>query len=147
MKRAQILTLGTAFIVTSGVAQPLPKIELRPIFLKLKALLATGMEEAPDGSGRFFILQQDGQIVVTTNGADGSEAKEFLNITNRHPHTGVEDGLAGLTFHPGFSTNGLFYIYYTQEKPRRSVISELKVAADGSGDLKSERLVMEVPQP
>ena len=105
------------------------------------------MEEAPDGSGRFFILEQDGRIVVVTDGTDGSAAQEFLNITNRHPHTAVEDGLLGLAFHPGFRTNRLFYIYYTQDKPRRSVISELKVGETGLGDLRSERIVMDVPQP
>jgi glucose/arabinose dehydrogenase len=105
------------------------------------------MEEAPDGSSRFFILEQDGRILVVTNGTDGSAAKEFLNLTNRRPHTGVEDGLLGLAFHPRFQTNGLLYIYYTQQNPRRSVISELRISGPDSADLKSERIVLEVPQP
>ena len=47
-----------------------------------------------------------------------------------------EEGLMSMAFHPGFKTNGLFYIYYNQENtdaalhfPRRSVISEMKVSA------------------
>ena len=43
--------------------------------------------------------------------ADGTTAKEFLKITNRQPHTKVEDGLLGLAFHSRFQSNGLLHIY------------------------------------
>ena len=147
MKLNCILALTAAIGLTSGHAQPLPSIELRPAFPSLRLNLPVGMEEPPDGSGRFFMLEQDGRLLVVTNGADGSAAMEFLNITNRQPHTGVEDGLLGLAFHPGFRTNSLFYIYYTQQNPRRSVISEMRVSGPGNADLQSERIVLEVPQP
>ena len=65
-----------------------------------------------------------------------------------------------IAFHPGFKTNGLFYIYYNQENPAsqnlkpqnypfRSVISELKVSASDpdKADMSSERIILEVPQP
>jgi glucose/arabinose dehydrogenase len=143
----QISALLWAIALAPASAQPLPGIELRRIFPSLPLHLPVGMEEAPDGSNRFFILEQDGRIVAVTNGTDGAAAKEFLNITNRRPHTAVEDGLLGLAFHPRFRDNGLVYIYYTQDKPRRSVISELKLSGPDSADLKSERIIMEVPQP
>jgi glucose/arabinose dehydrogenase len=117
-----ILALTTALILRAGEAQPLPSIELRPTFPSLALHLPVGMEEAPDGSGRFYILEQDGRILMVTNGADGSAARELLNLANRHPHTGVENGLLGLAFHPRFRTNGLFYIYYTQQNLWRRVI-------------------------
>ena len=146
LREATVLLCLLGALVSAG-AQPLPSIALRRVFPALALHLPTGMEEAPDGSGRFFLLEQDGRIVVVTNGADGSAAREFLNITNRHPHTAVEDGLLGLAFHPGFRTNALCYIYYTQDKPRRSILSELKVLPDGRADLPAERIVMDVPQP
>lgn len=123
------------------------------------------MSEAPDGSGRMFIVYQPGKILVVRKGSDGSDAREFLNIENRHPYFGNEDGLMSIAFHPGFKTNGLFYIYYNQTNsqkdmdrlrnnmplyyPYRSVISEMKVSANDpdKADTKTERVILEVLQP
>ena len=149
-----------ALPVGLAAAQPLPKIELQPVFSELKGERPVWMSEAPDGSGRFFVVYQDGKILVVKKGSDGGEAKEFLNIEDRRPHFENEDGLLSIAFHPGFRTNGLFYIYYNQKNPAeqhsqplnfpfRSVISEFKVSAadPDKADLSSERILLEVPQP
>ena len=118
------------------------------------------ISEAPDGSGRLFIVYQDGKIFIVKKGSDGSDAKEFLNIENRQPHFSNEDGLMSIAFHPGFKTNQLFYVYYNQKNPAdqhtqpqnypfRSVISEFKVSATDpdKADLASERILLQVQQP
>ena len=130
-------------------AQPLPKIELQPAFPELNLKLPVWLEEVPDGSGRIVILEQDGRILIVRKDSDGKDAKEFLNIVNRKPHVELEEGLLGLAFHPQFKTNRLFYIYYHQQNPRRSIFSEFKTLADDPdrADTKSERILMEVPQP
>ena len=161
---APILCL-LALSVGMATAQPLPKIELRPVFPDLKGERPVWMSEAPDGSGRFFVVYQAGKILVVRKGSDGSEAKEFLNIEDRHPYFENEDGLLSIAFHPGFKTNGLFYIYYTQQNtpeqmkqfqdgrptsfPYRSLVSEFKVSAadPDKADLSSERILLTVPQP
>jgi glucose/arabinose dehydrogenase len=149
-------TCALASTTLTAPAQPLPKVRLRPAFLALTIDRPLWMNEAPDGSGRLFIVEQAGRIITVQKGTDGAVSNEFLNITNRHPFISNEEGLMSIAFHPGFKTNGLFYIYYNQENaggrslyPRRSVISEMKVSATNSdlADLSSERILLEVQQP
>jgi glucose/arabinose dehydrogenase len=148
------------FVTGIAAAQPLPKIELKQVFPNLQIDRPVWMSEAPDGSGRFFVIGQAGQILVVKKDSDGGDAKEFLNIVDRHPYFENEDGLLSIAFHPGFKTNGLFYIYYNQKNPEdqnlkpqnypfRSVISEFKVSASDpdKADMSSERIILEVPQP
>jgi hypothetical protein len=66
------------------------------------------------GAGRFgtVLCRRSGrEILVFKKDSDGGDAKEFLNIENRNPYFENEDGLMSIAFHPGFKTNGLFYIY------------------------------------
>ncbi|HZM05426.1 MAG TPA: PQQ-dependent sugar dehydrogenase [Candidatus Saccharimonadales bacterium] len=139
----------------AAVAQPLPKVQLHRIFPALTLDRPLWMVEAPDGSGRFFIGEQAGRILVLAKGSDGGKTSEFLNIVNRHPFVDNEEGLLSLAFHPGFKSNGLCYISYNQQSggehalyPRRSIISELKVSAGDTNrlDLKSERILLKIPQ-
>jgi hypothetical protein len=100
-------------LMLAGIAsaQSLPKIEFKQVFPNLKIDRLVWMSEAPDGSGRFFAVGQAGKILVFKKDSDGGDAKEFLNIENRNPYFENEDGLMSIAFHPGFKTNGLFYIY------------------------------------
>ena len=152
---AAVLTLAVA-----SPAQTLPKIELKRVLTKLTDERPVWMSEAPDGSGRLFVVYQVGKILVVKKGSDGADAKEFLNIEARDPKAGGENecGLLSIAFHPGFTTNGLFYVYYNQRNsgnpqplnfPIRSVISEFKVSATDAdkADLQSERIVLQVQQP
>jgi glucose/arabinose dehydrogenase len=150
---AACLCTATAAVAATG----LPKVQMQQIFPAANFQLPVWMSEAPDGSGRFFVVEQAGRIRILRRGSDGSDAKEFLNIVKRRPHVDLEEGLLSMAFHPGFKTNGLFYIYYNQQNPksseplypRRSVISEFKVSADDpdKADMTSERILFEVPQP
>ncbi|MGA2030154.1 MAG: PQQ-dependent sugar dehydrogenase [Verrucomicrobiota bacterium] len=149
-----------SFLSVVSTAQSLPKIELKQVFPNLEIQRPIWMSEAPDGSGRFFVIGQAGKILIVQKDSDGSAAKEFLNIEERHPYFDNEDGLMSIAFHPGFKTNGLFYIYYNQKNPEdqnsqplnfpfRSVISEFKVSASDpdKADMTSERIILEVQQP
>ena len=159
-KSALPLILMVCLLAIIVNAQPLPQIVLKPVLTRLTADRPMWMSEAPDGSGRFFVVYQGGKILIVKKGSDGGDAKEFFNIEDRHPYFENEDGLMSIAFHPGFKTNGLFYVYYNQKNPAdqhsqpqdypfRSVISEFKVSAadPDKADMGSERIVLDVPQP
>ena len=160
-----ILFTGLLVMAINGAAQvstspAIPEITLQPVLTKLPGERPVWMSEAPDGSGRLFVVYQEGRIVVVKKGSDGSDAKTFFDITDRHPNFENECGLLSIAFHPGFKTNGLFYVYYNAKNPPdqslkplnfpfRSVISEFHVSATDPdlADLTSERILMEVQQP
>ncbi|HBJ85905.1 MAG TPA: glucose sorbosone dehydrogenase, partial [Verrucomicrobiales bacterium] len=100
-----------------------------------------------DGSGREFLALQRGKILILPKDEQSAEAKTFLDLTPRgmEAKDGLfEEGLNGLAFHPKFKDNGLFYLCYTLQKPKRLVVTEMKADGD-KADEKSERTLLEVP--
>jgi len=61
----------------------------------------------PQETNRLFILEKGGNIVVITNLANPTRTV-FMSLT---VVTDSESGLLGLAFHPGYATNGLFYVF------------------------------------
>lgn len=94
---------------------------------------------SPTNDNRLFVVQQLGVIRIVN--PDGSIANDnFLTITNL-VNFGGERGLLGLAFHPQFSTNRYFFVYYNtpeghirvsrftanSENPNTTNISSIKV--------------------
>jgi glucose/arabinose dehydrogenase len=128
---------------------PLTDDRGRPLGSSLRVLrVATGLEEpvflthAGDGSGRLFILEQEGRVRVVADGALASAP--FLDIRDR-VRSGGERGLLGLAFHPAFPDDGRVFVSYTG-KDGGSVLSVFQVA-DGRADEASEEVLLEVEQP
>lgn len=66
----------------------------------------------PDETNRLFIVEKGGRIAVITNLAK-PDRSVFLDLTPRRLLTGGESGALGLAFHPGFATNGFFFVSYS----------------------------------
>ena len=130
-------------------ASSLPSLELRLAFPDLKFNRALWMEEAPDDSHRLAVMQQDGKVFLLSPSRKPDEMKVFLDITDRKPWVQNEEGLLAFAFHPQFKSNGLFYVYYTQQAPKRSVLSEFRVSKEdpNKADISSERILLEIPEP
>ncbi|MEZ6106262.1 MAG: PQQ-dependent sugar dehydrogenase [Pirellulaceae bacterium] len=126
-----------------GVQRVLDHLEIgRPIVLT----------HAGDGSGRFFIASQYGEIYVLDSAQSTDEPRLFLDLTDRVRYSDREneEGFLGLAFHPDFKENGKFLVYYTTNKePHVSVVSMFSVSADDPqvADPASEVEVMRIPQP
>lgn len=85
---------------------------------------ASPVDIANCGDNRLFIVEQDGLIrILNSNGT--INPTPFLNITSLTNQSG-EQGLLGLAFHPNYSTNGFFYINYTNTSGN-SVIARYSV--------------------
>jgi glucose/arabinose dehydrogenase len=79
-----------------------------------------------DGTGRMFVVSQNGIISVFPNVSTTSSAQTFLNIgaspgLNRIVFNSNEErGLLGMALHPNFRNNRQFFLYYTTVNPGNS---------------------------
>ncbi len=132
------------FAYSQPTGGALPKISLQRRFTDLQVERPLWMAQVKDS---IYVMEQRGRIVTFPKTSNGSEAKDFFNIVDRKPYVDNEEGLLGVDFHPGFATNHLFYVYYSQQNPRRSVVSEFKAPFEGPVDLATERILLQIPQP
>jgi glucose/arabinose dehydrogenase len=145
-----VSALVSAGVVWSlGANAAMPALKLERTFPALNLDRPLWMQEAPDSSGRMFIIEQEGRILFVRKGSDGANPKEFLNIVERHSYIENEEGLLGMAFHPKFKENGRLFVYYTEHDPERTVVSEFKVSTQNPDavDLKSERKLLEIQRP
>jgi hypothetical protein len=124
------------------------QLQIQNAFPKLNFEQPVDIQKAEDESNRLFVLEQKGIISVFPNSSDVSTKNVFLDISSK-VISGGELGLLGLAFHPEYKKNGYFYIDYTTDNPRRTVISRFKVGASdpNKADPNSEVILLEVNQP
>ncbi len=101
------LFLGIVGLALVPCARAAVKVDLvasgfsRPIFVT-----------APRGdSNRLFVVEQRGRIRILDLTTRSIKTTPFLTVSNLL--SGNEQGLLGLAFHPGYATNGYFYINQT----------------------------------
>ncbi len=105
--------------------------------------------EAPDDSGRFFVVEQRGIIHIFQN--EEVLPTPFLDITNRVTTLSDYDerGLLGMALHPDFNDNGYFYLNYTRQSDGTTIIARYQVSEDdlNVADPSSESILLTVSQP
>jgi hypothetical protein len=100
---------------------------------------------APTGDlSRLFILEKAGSIRIVKNGTLLPTA--FLDISPQVSNVG-EQGLLGLAFDPSYSSNGRFFVHYTDLQGNTRV-SRFQVSADPDiADAGSEQIILTQTQP
>lgn len=139
-----VVFTGTLSAQPAPVDWPLLSFNLSTTSAFTKPVVIT---HTGDGSGRIFVVQQPGQIQILQNG--NVFAQPLMDISSRVLSKGAEQGLLGLAFPPGFSTNQHFYVDYTRQPDGAIVISRFFLTSTNSNvaDTNSEQVVMVIPKP
>jgi glucose/arabinose dehydrogenase len=145
-----LLLLATMVSPSAASAQQLP-LKLTPAYHALSFDdNATALAITPGDEPRAVVAFQRGQIRVLPQDRNSAEAPLFLDLREKmREETGFEEGLHGLAFHPSFATEKRVFLCYSQRDPKRTVLSEFKVFADGPlrADPASEQILLDLPHP
>lgn len=87
----------------------------------------TGIEWAPDGSNRLFVIRKGGQVRIVKDGV--LLPTPFATET---VYTNSECGLIGMAFDPGFVTNGYVYFFVTASSSEQQIIRYTAVGDTGN---------------
>src|SRR5690606_4025238 len=102
------------------LVEAFPSLEFeRPVYLI----------EAPDETGRLYVLEQRGRVLSFPNRPEAApdDLVVALDLSDvvRSPVSDVEgnrghneEGLLGLAFHPDFRENGLLFLHYSATNPK-----------------------------
>ncbi len=172
---AGLLALTTHPPASANIVDPIPRRITKGSFAIDLLTVAAGLvgpnhlTDAGDGTDRKFVVDRPGQIRLIQDGQLAS--RPFLDISDR-TITGVERGLFGLAFHPGFADPNspgfrTLYTYNSEEvsntvdfplppfptnsvaADHNSVIAEWKVSANDPNvvDLGTRRELLRIAQP
>ena len=97
----------------------------------------TAIASPPGETNRLFIVEQLGRVAVITNLAAPTRTV-FLDINSRVSGGtgGDEQGMLGMAFHPGYATNGFFFLYFTASATttagigRHEILSRFQVSGN-----------------
>jgi glucose/arabinose dehydrogenase len=99
---------------------------------------------APAGESRLFVVEKPGRIRVIDDGQ--VLTTPFLDISSLVSNGG-EQGLLSLAFHPGYATNGYFYVYYTDIGGATRVVRYSVSSSPNVADASSAKLILQLDQP
>ncbi len=128
--------------------QPLPFDEPVPDTIGV-ATVVTGLDlplalAAPPGDGWLLIAEQTGRVRVVEGGAVLTEP--FLDLS-RLVSSGFERGLLGIALHPEYTTNGHFFVNYTDLAGNTAVVRYRRSSDPRKADSASALPILSVPQP
>ena len=146
-RRAGLTACALAFLIgwlaTDAVyGQPSPIVTLESIATGLDSPVA--ITDAGDAFGRLFITLRPGRVLIH----DGNRLlpTPFLDIQPLVRCCG-ERGLLSVAFHPRYSSNGLFFVNYT-DLQGDTVVARYHVSADRDrADPDTAKIILRIEQP
>jgi glucose/arabinose dehydrogenase len=103
---------------------------------------------AGDDSGRLFIVEQNGRIKIFDLTNTNLLSTPYLDITNLTLFSG-EQGLLSVAFHPGYKTNGQFYVYFTNPDGSSNVVARFTASPPNANTVNTNTLqtVLRISHP
>jgi len=131
-----LIHVGTAPSYATLLATRVASSIDRPVFVTAPA----------DDTSRLFIVEQhSGRIRILNLPALTLNATPFLTISD--VARGNEQGLLGLAFHPNYSTNGLFFVNYT-DADGDTMVARYQVSGNPAvADPNSAMTILHLGQP
>ncbi|HTB22138.1 MAG TPA: PQQ-dependent sugar dehydrogenase [bacterium] len=120
-------------------------LSLRPAMPGPRFVMPLQVVPDDDGSGRIFVVQQDG-LIVLADPRTGARLRA-LDLRGKVRRTHVEEGLLSFVLHPGFHEDGRAFVWYSVPgvEPRRNRLSEFRADASRERLLPgSEKVLLEV---
>ena len=99
---------------------------------------------ADDGSGRLFIVERAGRILILDNGI--LLPTPYLDIRSIVNSASGEQGLLALAFHPNYETNGQFYTVHTAQDGSL-LLSKFTRSSINSANPNSRNTLLSIPHP
>jgi glucose/arabinose dehydrogenase len=160
--------LATFFGDGTEIVNPLPGIQKGATVIELQTIAEglvspLGMAALDDGTGRLFIYDQTGQVLIWQSG--NILPTPFLDVSSRLVtlNPGYDErGLLGIALHPDFATNGKLYTYTSEPatgtpdfpspggvRNHQSVVAEWTVDAQNPNvvDVSSRREMLRIDGP
>ena len=149
---AAIVTVApSAGITSSTSATPKPvAANTGPVSVRLEKIIEdlnnpVYLTQAGNGTSLLYIVEQAGTVRTYDTGK--LSGTPFLDIEDRVGSSGNEQGLLSLAFSPNYSTDGFFFVDYT-DKNGDTVISRFQVNKNGlTANAASELKLLEIDQP
>lgn len=136
----RFLRVCLAWAVSLAAVQPVGAsaealtYKTQPAF-KLKFDQPIAIVTAPGGANQLYILEKPGRILLLDDLRQPAR-HVFLDLTSRVGNSDSEQGILALAFHPDFSHNRQFYVWYTSmqrvdgRQVREDRLSRFLVSAD-----------------
>ena len=114
--------MATGIAYFAGFINPRLKYAQTVAFPSLLFDRPVNLIQAEDGRNKMFIVEQEGSVKFFEKQTQVTSTTTFIDISDRVFYD-WEGGLIGFSFHPDFTTNGLFYLFYTTPDLSRNATS------------------------
>ena len=110
-KKRNFYFLFLTFSLLSSIAETQPQVIFRPFIKNLTNPVE--VRNAEDGSGRLFIIEQSGKVIIYKKGV--LIPKPFIDLSSRNIKKNIFQGIWSIAFSPDYEHNNTFYVLFTNK--------------------------------